>query len=285
MAPPRSRFGYWQRVDLLIRLALEEDLPGPDLTTEGVLGEDLQATAVLIARENLTVSGIAVAARAFETVDPLLRWTPLVPDGSTAFADETIARVEGSARSLMAAERTALNFLQHLSGIATATRDMVDAVAGLPVLVMDTRKTLPGWRLLQKEAVRDGGGVNHRFSLSDGILIKDNHASLAGGVGAAVREARGRVRPGVRIEAEAATLDEVREAIEAGADVVLVDNASPAMLREALKAAAGRAPLEASGGIKRDTILEVARTGVSMISVGALTHSVRAVDISMEMAT
>ncbi len=283
VSAPRSCFGYWQRVDVLIRLALEEDLPGPDLTSEAVLDEDREAAAVLIAREGITVSGLAVAARVFEKVDPVVRWEPLAADGGSVAAGSVLARVKGNARSLMAAERTALNFLQHLSGIATASRAMVDAVSERAVLVMDTRKTLPGWRLLQKRAVRDGGGTNHRFSLSDGILIKDNHAALAGGVGEAVRRARSRVGPGVRIEAEAATVGEVSEAIEAGADVVLVDNVSPSTLRDALETAGGRVPLEASGGVRIDNIRDVAETGVAMISVGALTHSVRAVDIAMEM--
>ncbi|HEY5999982.1 MAG TPA: carboxylating nicotinate-nucleotide diphosphorylase [bacterium] len=266
----------------LIRIALDEDLPGPDATTLAVGLAGRAAAAVFVAKQACTVSGLAVASRVFAIVDPAVRFEALARDGETVARGAELGRVSGDAASLLAAERTALNFLQRLCGIATATRALVDAVAGTGCLVLDTRKTTPGWRLLEKAAVRHGGGTNHRFSLSDGVLIKDNHVLLAGGVAAAVGVARAHALPGTRIEVEAGTLAQVEEALAAGADVILLDNAEPALAREAVALVAGRAVLELSGGITLENARAMAASGADCISSGALTHSAPAVDISLE---
>ena len=283
MVVSRSDYGYWSRAERLIRLALDEDLPSGDITTEAVLPRGVGAAAVIVAKEGLTVSGLGIARRVFEIVDPEVKWQSDLDDGETAVAGDVLAGVEGTAASLMAAERTALNFLQHLSGIATTTQKIVAKVSGLPVTILDTRKTLPGWRLLEKAAVLHGGGANHRFSLSDSILIKDNHIRLCGGVARAVERARAALPVRTRIEVETTTAAELEEALEAGADVVLVDNTTAADLSRAVAVVGGRAAVEVSGGITAENVVEMARTGVSMISLGALTHSSRAVDISLKI--
>jgi nicotinate-nucleotide pyrophosphorylase (carboxylating) len=279
----RSEYAYWSRADTLIRLALEEDLPAGDVTTEAVLSPGMRARAVIAAKEDLTVSGLAVARRVFEIVDPEVKWESSLGDGERAAAGDVLAEVEGPAASIMAAERTALNFLQHLSGIATATEAITAMVKGLPVTILDTRKTLPGWRLLEKAAVLHGGGTNHRFSLSDSVLIKDNHIKLCGSVAVAVEKARAALPLRTRIEVETSSAPEVEEALESGADVVLVDNTTPADLARAVRAVGDRAAVEVSGGITAENVVSMARTGVSMISLGALTHSSRAVDISLKV--
>ena len=268
--------------DRLARIALDEDLPGPDVTTAALGIAGRPATAVFLAKQACTVSGLAAAARVFELVDPGVRFEALRDDGDAVPAGTELARVAGPAGSLLAAERTALNFLQRLCGVATATRALVDAVAGVRVTVLDTRKTTPGWRLLEKAAVRDGGGTNHRFTLSDGVLIKDNHVRICGGVAAAVGRARAALVPGTRIEVEAGSLDEVGEALAAGADAILLDNADPATARAAVALVAGRAVLELSGGIVLGNARAMAASGADCISSGALTHSAPAVDISLE---
>jgi nicotinate-nucleotide pyrophosphorylase (carboxylating) len=275
---------YALRRDLerLIRAALDEDLPGHDVTTAALAPGDRPAVAELVAKQACTVSGIGAARRVFAIVDPEVRFEALRRDGDTVAAGTVLARVSGRAASLLAAERTALNLVQRLCGVATATRRLVDAVAGLACLVLDTRKTTPGWRLLEKAAVRDGGGTNHRFSLSDGVLIKDNHVQLAGGVAAAVAAVRARTLPGTRIEVEADTLAQVREALDAGADVVLLDNADAATAREAVRLIAGRAVLEISGGVTAANARALAESGADCISSGALTHSAPAVDIGLD---
>jgi nicotinate-nucleotide pyrophosphorylase (carboxylating) len=283
MVVSKSEYGYWSRAETLIRLALEEDLPARDITTEAVLPPGVRASAVIVAKEDLTVSGLGIARRVFEIVDPEVKWQSNFDDSETAVAGDVLAGVEGTAASLMAAERTALNFLQHLSGIATTTQKIVAKVKGLPVTILDTRKTLPGWRLLEKAAVLHGGGTNHRFSLSDSILIKDNHIKLCSGVAKAVERARAALPLRTRIEVETTSASELEEALEAGADVVLVDNTTPADLARAVAAVGGRAAVEVSGGITTENVAAMARTGVSMISLGALTHSSRAVDISLKV--
>jgi nicotinate-nucleotide pyrophosphorylase (carboxylating) len=283
MVVSRSDYGYWSRAERLIRLALDEDLPSGDITTEAVLPRGVEAAAVIVAKEGLTVSGLGIARRVFEIVDPEVKWQSDLDDGETAIAGDVLAGVEGTAASLMAAERTALNFLQHLSGIATATQKIVAKVRGLPVTILDTRKTLPGWRLLEKAAVLHGGGANHRFSLSDSILIKDNHIRLCGGVARAVERARAALPVRTRIEVETTTASELEEALEAGADVVLVDNTTATDLARAVEVVGGRAAVEVSGGITTENVVAMARTGVSMISLGALTHSSRSVDISLKI--
>jgi nicotinate-nucleotide pyrophosphorylase (carboxylating) len=283
MAVSKGDYGYWSRAERLIRLALDEDLPARDITTEAVLPPGLKASAVLVAKEDLTVSGLGVSRRVFEIVDPEVKWQSSLDDGEAAAAGDVLAQVEGAADSLMAAERTALNFLQHLSGIATATRKIVAKVKGLPVTILDTRKTLPGWRLLEKAAVLHGGGTNHRFSLSDSILIKDNHIKLCGGVAKAVERARAALPLRTRIEVETTSASQIEEALEAGADVVLVDNTTAADLARAVTAVGDRAAVEVSGGITAENVVEMAHTWVSMISLGALTHSSMAVDISLKV--
>jgi nicotinate-nucleotide pyrophosphorylase (carboxylating) len=272
-----------KRVDELVRLALEEDLPDGDVTTEATLDVGLSAKAVIVAGERLVVSGLLAARRVFEAIDVDVQWKEECRDGEALGPGALMVRLAGPAASLLAGERTSLNFLQHLSGIATATRRMVNLVRGERADILDTRKTLPGWRLLEKAAVRHGGGRNHRFSLSDSVLIKDNHVALGGGVAETVRRARSRLPAGTRIEVETSSREEVLEALEAGADVILVDNTTPTALEEAVRLVGDRAALEVSGGIGEDNVGDMARTGVGMISAGALTHSARAVDISMEI--
>lgn len=277
-----SDYALARDLDRLIRAALDEDLPAHDVTTRALGLEGCAAEAVILAKQGCTLSGLAAATRVFALVDPAVVFRPLRRDGETVPAGTELARVTGRAGSLLAAERTALNLLQRLAGIATATRRVVEAVAGLPCLVLDTRKTTPGWRLLEKAAVRDGGGANHRFSLSDGVLIKDNHVRLAGGVTAAVAAARSRTLPGTRLEVEVESLAQVVAAREAGADVILLDNADPALAREAVRLVAGGAVLELSGGITAGNARAMAASGADCISLGALTHSAPAIDISLE---
>lgn len=270
-----------------VRLALEEDLGSGDLTSEAVVEAAARARASLVAREELVVCGLTLAREAFLQMDPSAAWTVAVDEGGVALAGATLARVAGTARGLLAAERTALNFLQRLSGIATATRRLVSRIAGSGVEIADTRKTAPGLRPFDKYAVRTGGGTNHRTGLYDGILIKDNHWRLAGGVGPALERARrrfgGRRAPGIGVEIEVTSLREVDEALAGGADALLLDNMDPATLRAAVARARGRAFLEISGGVSEERVAELAALGVQRISLGALTHSVRAVDIALEM--
>jgi nicotinate-nucleotide pyrophosphorylase (carboxylating) len=275
-------YAFGRDLDRLIRISLDEDLPAHDVTTLALGVGDRTAEAAFLAKQACTISGLEVARRVFAIVDPGVSFEARWCDGMSVPSGTELAVVAGRAGSLLAAERTALNLLQRLAGIATATRRLVDTVADLPCIVLDTRKTTPGWRLLEKAAVRDGGGTNHRFSLSDGVLIKDNHVRLAGGVHAAVTAARSRTLPGTRIEVEAGTLGEVAAAIEAGADVVLLDNADPALARQAVQLTAGRAILELSGGITASNARAMAESGADCLSSGALTHSAPAIDISLE---
>jgi nicotinate-nucleotide pyrophosphorylase (carboxylating) len=270
-------------LDGVIDRALAEDAGRGDPTTEAVVSENLETFADVVLREPGIVCGLEVALEVIRRLDPDARMETLVPDGTKlADAPVTVARMRASARALLTAERTALNLLQRLSGIATATGRYVDAVAGTGAEILDTRKTAPGLRELDKHAVACGGGTNHRPDLGAAILIKDNHVALAGGVAAAVHAARA-ARPDLHVQAEADTLEQVRDAIAAGADSVLLDNMSPDRLRQAVALAAGRVRLEASGGITLETVRAVAETGVDAISIGALTHSVRALDISLEV--
>ena len=266
----------------IVRRALEEDFGTGDITSEATIPPDLEAEAVVVAREAGVLAGLPVALEVFAQVDPGLTLRPESVDGQRLQAGSRVLHVQGKARSLLAGERVALNFLQRMSGIATATARLVALVEGTGVRVVDTRKTVPGLRLLDKYAVRQGGGANHRFGLYDAVLIKDNHVMAAGGVGAAVRSARARTGHTVRIEVEVDTLDQLEEALEAGADLILLDNMPPETLREAVRRAAGRAVLEASGGIDEATVRAVAESGVHLISVGTLTHSVKALDLALD---
>jgi nicotinate-nucleotide pyrophosphorylase (carboxylating) len=270
-------------LDGLIDRALAEDAGRGDPTTEATVAEGLETIATLVVREPGIVCGLDVALDVVRTLDPGAEMEVIVSDGARVVdVPCTVARIRASARALLTAERTALNLLQRLSGIATATGRFVAAVDGTGAEILDTRKTAPGLRALDKHAVACGGGTNHRPDLGAAILIKDNHVALAGGVAAAVRAARS-ARPDLHVQAEADTLEQVGEAIAAGADSVLLDNMPPDRLREAVALAAGRVRLEASGGITLETVRAVAETGVDAISIGALTHSVRALDISLEV--
>jgi nicotinate-nucleotide pyrophosphorylase (carboxylating) len=271
-------------VHRLIALALEEDLGRGDLTSEALIPASLRAEGELLVKAEGVIAGMEVAAAVFQTVDPETSWEALVEDGTGVHPGQVIARVRGRARALLAAERTALNFLQRLSGIATLTSRYVAAIRGTAARLVDTRKTTPGWRYLEKMAVRAGGGHNHRADLGSGILIKDNHLALSGNdIASAVRTARAAAPHTLRVEVEVTDLEGVKAALEAGAEVILLDNMRLEEMRRAVELVAGRALLEASGGITLETVRAVAQTGVNLISCGAITHSARALDISLEI--
>jgi nicotinate-nucleotide pyrophosphorylase (carboxylating) len=265
----------------LITMALEEDLGRGDVTTLATIPLDCPARGKITAKADLTIAGLPLIERILHVVDATTGFRGLVAEGSAVRKGEVVCELWGNAATLLSTERTLLNFLQHLSGVATLTRRFVEAVAGTPCKIIDTRKTLPGFRLLDKYAVTQGGGVNHRMGLDDGILIKDNHIAVCGGVGAAVRQARNRASALLRVEVECITLAEVQEALDAHADIILLDNMTTAQMREAVRLVGGRALLEASGNMNLDRVREVAEIGVDFISVGALTHSAPAVDLSM----
>jgi nicotinate-nucleotide pyrophosphorylase (carboxylating) len=268
----------------LVRRALEEDLGrAGDLTSDAVLPCDLRAQAMVVARSEGRVAGLDVACSAFRLLDPAIEVEHCLSDGEDAAAGATLAVVRGPARSLLSAERTALNILGRLCGIATLTRDLVALVAPHGAHVVCTRKTTPGLRALEKYAVRAGGGSNHRFGLDDAVLIKDNHVALAGGLQTAVERARRSVGHLVKIEVEVDSLDQLREALDLKVDVVLLDNMSLDDLRQAVKMAKGKAITEASGGIRPDTAAAIAATGVDLLSVGWLTHSVKALDVALDV--
>ncbi|HXU74087.1 MAG TPA: carboxylating nicotinate-nucleotide diphosphorylase [Polyangia bacterium] len=270
-------------VEALVALALEEDLGRGDVTSEAIFAAGDTSSGQIVAKEPLVVAGVAVVAAVFARVDRETRFVPRLEDGAHADKGAIVAVVEGRTRGLLSAERTALNFLQRLSGVATLTRRFVDAVAGTRAKIVDTRKTTPGWRLLEKEAVRAGGGANHRVDLAAGVLIKDNHVAACGGVKQAVERARARAPHSLRIEVEVTALAQIEEALAAGADIVLVDNFVPADVARAVKQIAGRALVEVSGGVNLETVRAYAEAGPDLISIGALTHSARAVDLSLEL--
>jgi nicotinate-nucleotide pyrophosphorylase (carboxylating) len=271
----------------VVRRALEEDIGAGDLTSEAVVDAGVRAQGTLVAREPIVVCGLEIVRQTFLQIDPGLRWASALADGDSCPAGGVIGTVRGAARPILAAERTALNFLQRLSGIATMTRRMVTLVKDSGVQIADTRKTVPGLRILDKYAVATGGGTNHRQGLHDAYLIKDNHWRLAGGVGEAVRRARaalgGRPAPGIGVEIEVTSVAEVEEALRAGADALLLDNMDPPTLAASIGVARGRAFLEVSGGVSEERLVRLAGLGVQRISLGALTHSVRAVDIALEL--
>ncbi|MGB9791814.1 MAG: carboxylating nicotinate-nucleotide diphosphorylase, partial [Thermacetogeniaceae bacterium] len=253
------------------------------VTTDSLVPEDARAEAVIYSKERGVLAGLDVAERVFRTLDPGVRMEKLLSDGCLLEPRKPIARVAGSARALLTGERVALNFLQRLSGIATATRRLAELIDGTGARLVDTRKTAPGLRLLEKYAVRVGGGYNHRTGLFDGILIKDNHIKVAGGIAEAVRRVRSSAPHTLRVEVEVEDLEQLEEAVRAGADAVLLDNMPVAMIREAVRRYKGRILLEASGGITSQNIREIAEAGVDLISVGAITHSAPALDISMDI--
>jgi nicotinate-nucleotide pyrophosphorylase (carboxylating) len=270
-------------VDEIIRRALAEDVGSGDLTTNSTVPEDLQGTGVIHAKATGVLAGVEVAVRAFQILDPDLRFEVLCRDGEQLLPGTVIARVSGSVRSILTGERVALNFLQHLSGIASRTAGCVALIKDYGVNIVDTRKTTPGLRYLAKYAVRVGGGKNHRFGLGDGVLIKDNHIAAAGGIREAIAACRQSVPHTIKIEVEVESMDQAREAVAAGADIILLDNMPPDTMREVAAYVAGRALLEASGKLTEADLVEVAKTGVDLISIGALTHSVTALDISLDL--
>lgn len=265
----------------LIATALEEDLGRGDVTTLATIPPERTAQGKITAKADLTIAGLPLVERVLHAVDPTAGVRLLVTEGSAVNKGQVVLELWGNAAGLLIAERTLLNFLQHISGVATLTRKFVDAIAGTKCKIIDTRKTLAGFRLLDKYAVTQGGGTNHRMGLDDGILIKDNHIAVCGGVGAAVRQARSRASALLRIEVECTTLAEVQEAIDARADILLLDNMTTPQMADAVRLVSGRALLEASGNMSLERVREVAETGVDFISVGALTHSAPAVDLSM----
>lgn len=266
----------------LIRQALEEDVGRGDVTTEAIVPADARATALLVAREPGRIAGLEVALAAFRELDPDLALERCLRDGDHARAGGTLAALEGRTRALLTGERVALNFLGRLSGIATATARAVAAARGHRARIADTRKTTPGLRWLEKYAVRMGGGVNHRFGLDDGVLIKDNHIAAAGSIGAAVESFRAGGAHLLKIEVECDTLAQVDEALECGVDAILLDNMEPQMIAEAVRRAHGRALVEASGGVTLGRIPAIAAAGVDLISMGSLTHSAPALDVGLD---
>jgi nicotinate-nucleotide pyrophosphorylase (carboxylating) len=270
-------------IEPLVRAALLEDLGrAGDITTDSIIAPDARATVQLVAREPGVVAGTACAVLAWQLVDPTITATIHLPDGSRVQPGSVIGTIEGPARGLLTAERVALNFLGHLSGVATGTATIADAIAHTTAKVCDTRKTIPGLRALQKHAVRAGGGANHRFGLDDAVLIKDNHVAVAGGIANAVRAVRANAGHMVKVEVEVDDLAQLRELLELRVDAVLLDNMGPDQLREAVALVDGRMITEASGRITPETVVPIAEAGVDLISVGWLTHSVRVLDIGLD---
>ena len=271
------------RIDHLIDLAIEEDAGLGDVTSRAIFSIKDQSRGFIDAKQDLVVCGLGVAARVFTRVDAALKTTPLAHDGDRIKRGARVLGVTGPTASMLTAERTALNFMQRLSGIATLARRFADAVAGTGVRIVDTRKTTPGWRALEKYAVRCGGCFNHRSSLGEHVLIKDNHIAAAGSLKRAVTLAREAAPHLSKIEVEAKTMAEVKEALRARADVILLDNMTPEMIGRAVALVAGAATIEVSGGVRLETVRDYALPGVNVISIGALTHSATAVDLSLDI--
>lgn len=270
-------------IEPIVRHALLEDLGrAGDITSEATIPADRKARVVAVARQPGAIAGLTAGLMAFSLFDPSLNVTPHASDGDRVQKGARLATIEGRARSILSAERVALNLLGQLSGVATATSKFVDAVKGAKARIICTRKTTPGLRALEKFAVRCGGGVNHRFGLDDGILIKDNHIGIAGGVRVAIESAKRHAGHMVRVECEVDSLAQLEEALAAGADAVLLDNMTPETLREAVRINAGRATLEASGGVTLETVRAIAETGVDLISTGWITHSAPALDVALD---
>jgi nicotinate-nucleotide pyrophosphorylase (carboxylating) len=278
---PNDNLSHFDLADFVRRVLAEDMGSGGDLTSSATIAPDARFSATMNCREPIVVAGLDIAADFFRTVDREVRIEAAVRDGDSVPEGTVLMRLAGNARMMLAAERSALNTLQHLSGIATLTRAYADAIAGTKATLLDTRKTIPGLRLLAKYAARMGGAENHRMRLDDGVLIKDNHVAVCGGVGEAVRAAKaaGLTLP---VQVEVDSIDQIEPALEAGADRLLLDNMAAAMLREAVALVAGRVPLEASGGVNLETIRGIAETGVDYISVGRITQSAPAVDIALD---
>ncbi len=268
-------------IERIVRTSLQEDIGLGDITTEVTVAADTVARAQLVAKEDFTLAGIDVAAAVFKTLDADVSFEKLLEDGRRIRRGEVLAWIRGKASVLLQGERVALNLLQRMSGIASLTAQYVEKVHGTGAVIVDTRKTVPGLRALDKYAVRMGGGRNHRIGLFDGVLIKENHVAAAGGIAAAIGNAKRKLPHTLKIEIETRNLDEVQQALDSGADIIMLDNMSYAEMRQGVQLIAGRALIEASGGVNLETVREIAETGVNIISVGALTHSVKAADISM----
>ncbi len=271
-------------LDRLILDALQEDLGTGDITTESCIPETAVSTGFFRAKMDGVFCGMAVLERVFRLVDERIAVTPLISDGDEVKKGDNIAKIAGPSRSVLCGERVALNLVQHMSGVATATRGAVRSVEGTGAIIVDTRKMTPGLRVLEKYAVKAGGGRNHRFNLADGILIKDNHIVAAGGIAQAIAAVRRNAPHTLKIEIECETLDQVRQALDAGADIIMLDNMSNEAMRESVKLIDHRAVTEASGNMGERDLRKVAETGVDIISIGALTHSVAALDISLKFS-
>lgn len=267
----------------IIIKALEEDIGHGDITTSAIIRDSLEAKGLIIAKEDFVLAGIGVASECFKTLDPEIIFKERFGDGNKVKARKVIAEVKGNAQTILMAERVALNFLQRLSGIATLTSKYVEKIKGTKAKIVDTRKTTPGLRVLEKYAVRMGGGFNHRFGLYDAVLIKDNHIELSGSIKKAVENVKGKTSHTTRIEVEARSLKEVKDALQSGVDIIMLDNMDLETTRKAVKLIKGKALIEASGNINLDNVREMAKTGVDLISIGAITHSAPAVDISLEI--
>ncbi len=269
--------------DELIEAALREDIGDGDITTSSIIRTPLKADAHLIAKERLVLAGSDVFHQVYKKLDPEINFIEHFKDGDEISQGSVLGELSGKVETILKGERVALNFLQRLSGIATITHEFARKIHSYPVKILDTRKTTPGWRALEKYAVKMGGGNNHRVGLFDAVLIKDNHINAAGGIGEAVRRVRAHIPDDVKIEVETSNLQEVKEAVDSGASTIMLDNMGVEMMREAVNMVSGKVLIEASGNISLHNVEEVARTGVNFISVGALTHSARAVDISLKM--
>jgi nicotinate-nucleotide pyrophosphorylase (carboxylating) len=269
-------------IDRIINNALREDMPEGDITSENVVSRDSTSKAVITGKEEGILAGIEVAEKVFKKIDPEIRIKKYFRDGQGIKKGDKLAGLQGSSISLLKGERTALNFLQRMSGIATLTQKFASDLRGSSTKLLDTRKTTPGLRILDKYAVKIGGGENHRFSLSDMVMLKDNHLRLVGDIRTAVEKARANIRPGIKIEVETTNIKEVKEAINSGADIVMLDNMSLNKMREVVEWVNGRVPLEVSGKVDLDNIKDIALLGVDYVSVGGLTHSFKSLDISMD---
>ena len=270
-----------KEIDKIVSRALKEDIGTGDITSTLIISRDKKAKAFILSKEEGVIAGLQVAKSVFKKLDKNIRWRNLVKEGEVVSAGTKIALVEGHYRALLTGERTALNFLQRMSGIASITLKYVEQLYGLKTKILDTRKTVPGLRLLDKYSVHKGTGTNHRIGLYDMVMIKDNHIKAAGGISKAVTHIKKKLYKKIKIEVETTTLEEVKEALNSGADIIMLDNMSIKLMNEAVKLINGKAKVEASGGVEIDSVRKIAETGVDYISVGALTHSVKALDIAM----